>query len=139
MDIPNLLLAVIWLLVAPCAAESGITPSTPEWAPGGPVVSGTPPDSSYGYMEPLRPRTALPHVSVETLRELAIDRVCALGLVALALMDCDETGVGGLDVLILLPASGAAPGTSASGTSDGGGPHVLDLRRRSIEQRMHSI
>ena len=140
MDAPNLLLAVIWILVAPFATDSGITPSIPD-RPAGSITAGAP-DSSYWYAGSWRLRTVLPDVSMETPREFAIGMVCALGVVALALMDCDETGAE--EVLVLSPVSGARSGTSAPETSARrasapGGPDVLDLRRRSIEQRMHSI
>ena len=131
MDTPNLLLAVIWLLVAPFAADSGA--AQPASRPVGIIdVAPAVPVPGQGYFGELRLRVALPDVSLEAPRKLARDMVCALGLVALALLDCSEADAdAGQGISVLAPEADARRGA--------GGPYLPDVGRRSIEQRMHSI
>lgn len=68
-------------------------------------------------------------------RQLAVGLVCHLGLISLALADCGWhlADTGDPELLILTPVDSALRG------GEPGGPDFRDVRRRSIEERMHSI
>lgn len=130
MELRSLFLALLWLVVAPLPDDAARSPSG--WAP--PIEK----DQSIAAMlehahspaQRLHERW-LPEVAQhwQRSREIALDMFCGLGVMALALVDCP-----------ILAAAAETPTTEASGS--GGGipaPDFNDIRRRSIEERMHSI
>jgi len=141
MDIQNLFLAVLWLFAAPMATAADTSSTASGWQPPVSRDSSAPPalDTAHLYTERLHERWRPPAIDWSVPREFAISMMCDLGLITLALMDCDHwaasdvSGKSAPDVLILSPVRPAPPGGSA------GGPDFHDLRRRSIEERMHSI
>ncbi|HEX6927991.1 MAG TPA: hypothetical protein VF267_01985 [Gammaproteobacteria bacterium] len=135
MDVRNLLLVVAWLAgVTLTGAPPG---PAPYWQPPVRPDAGEPPslDTAHRYAE--RPHERwLPGILLDWRRprELAMDMVCDLGLIALAIVDCGWAATDRVpDVLILTPLRKDA--------SEGGAftPDFHDLRRRSIEERMNSI
>lgn len=131
--VEKIVLIVAWLVAAPVAAA----PSVSEWqprAPADPAVLDTP----HLYAERLHERWIPASIDWAAPREFAIDMVCDLGLITLAIMDCngltaDRAMAHPAGVLILAPLK---PGASGRGASQ---PDFRDLRRRPIEERMHSI
>ncbi len=131
MDIRSALLAVLWLVFAPLPDADA-----PRWEPAQPGDSY---EFTLGRAHPPSERLHerwLFEIDLdwERSRQLALEMVCDLGVIALALIDCMDVANAGnapaLEPLPQLPMPGAG-GTRA--------PDFNDIRRRSIEERMHSI
>ena len=132
--VETILMIVAWLVATPVAAA----PSVSEWqppAPTDPAVLDTP----HLHAERLHERWIPSSIDWTAPREFAINMVCDLGLITLAIIDCNgltadrATTAHPAGVLILAPLK---PGASGGGL---GQPDFRDLRRRPIEERMHSI
>lgn len=132
--VEKILLIVAWLVAAPVAAA----PSVSEWQPPVPTDPAAL-DTAHLHAERLHERWIPSSIDWTLPREFAINMVCDLGLITRAIMDCggltadraSTTHAAG--VLILVPLQ---PGASGGGA---GQPDFRDLRRRPIEERMHSI
>ena len=131
MDIRSMLLTVFWLALAPLADTGGSS----EWEP---VHDG----ARQLALDRVHPPGERPHESWlpelaldwEQSRRIAVGMVCDLGVIALALVDCP-------DLLAALAGTATAPEKLPVAPVPGGmpAPDFQDIRRRSIEERMHSI
>lgn len=134
MDIQNVFLAIAWLVAAPAT----VAPSGPAWQPPA-AVDPAAFDTAHLDVERLHERWLPSAIDWDAPREFAINMVCDLGLITLAIMDCSGLTAGHTPpahpagVLLLGPLKQSAPGGGSVQ------PDFRDLRRRSIEERMHSI
>lgn len=132
--VDKILLIVAWLVAAPVVAA----PPVAEWQPPAPTDPAAL-DTAHLHAERLHERWIPSSIDWTAPREFAINLVCDLGLITLAIMDCQELtadrtpAAHPAGVLILGPLK---PGASGGGS---GQPDSRDLRRRPIEERMHSI
>lgn len=136
MELRNVFLVLLWLALAPLPDEAS-SPS-PAWTP--PVEKDQSIvqllDHAHSPAERLHERW-LPNVAQhwQRSRELAVDMICDLGVMALALVDCAE-----FSALDPAPVTSAPQPVGAGGSSgEIAVPDFNDIRRRSIEERMHSI
>ena len=133
MDIRSMLLTVFWLALAPLADPGG----APAWEPardGSPQLA----------LDRVHPPGERPHerwlpelaLDWEHSRRLAVSMVCDLGVIALALVECPDL----MAVLAGTPAgSPKLPAVVPPAPGGMPAPDFQDIRRRSIEERMHSI
>lgn len=125
MDMRTGFALMLWLLLSPIAAE-------PAWRPSPDMVREPAAFAApHSRLERLHERL-LPPVTLDWRRphKLAMDMFCDLGLIALALVDCDAWAA--LDV-----PSRALPSVRPQG--GGGLPDRDDLNRRTVEERRRSI
>ena len=137
MDVRALFLTMFLFFVAPL--HDGADAPASYWQP--PAPDNAPSfsfDTAHHGSERLHERW-LHRITLDwrQSRDFAVNLVCDLGVIALAIMDCGwsaaDTRPAAPDVLIFAPRPGVAAGGRAPA------PDFRDLRRRTIEERMQSI
>lgn len=138
MNVRIILLVVAGLAFTPFvnANEAGMAPA-PHWEPPADANALPALGRAHHYVERMHERW-LPAVELDwrVPRDFAVNMVCDLGLIALAIINCETLATTTIvppekpaGLLILAPAGGS--GVPA--------PDFQDLRRRTIEERMNSI